>query len=684
VDSFGKTAKMDRYSSLRSVYGEATVAAIHTSHVLVVGAGGIGCEVLKNLVMSGKQVLTPSFPFLLPSSLPIFFIGFQKIDIIDLDTVDISNLNRQFLFRPEHVNSSKALVAAQSAKQFNPSVEINPFHQNIKEPQFNREFFLKYDLVLNALDNIDARRHVNRLCLAYDLPLIESGTTGYIGQAMPIIKKVTECYECLPKISQKVYPICTIRSTPSQPVHCIVWAKEFFKLLFGNRSESLLFEDESTEESTFMKYLDDSPLTGASASAAGASASPSGPSPPPTAVAVIAYAIPLLKAFYCTEIEKKKAMGIYKTSDRIPESLSLSVLSEAQEFVTNLFVSTKEASSSVPPLTRPSERKGWERATWSTLDCVVELLCCFVSLYCAEDSSQRSLLGSYVFDKDDRLAMIFVTAASVIRSQIFQIPNSSLSFHDTKGIAGNIIPAIASTNAIIAGLQVVEAIRYLSLKAKRQAEAKDSSSSSSGSNRTAAGAMGGLTAEMCRTTYCQRMPTRRGYYLQPTPSAEPNPNCYVCGTSQLIVEVPPSPLPPSPCLPFSLSLLSAALCCVIQVDTTEMTLERFVALVVKQRLGLVEPFLMLGSAMVYEEGEDSDVSLSGYVLSPLANCIGGGIRDGSIITLGDFRQDLTASHPLSLSPLLDCLLSLALLTVFRSCLALLCCSLCALSLVLSS
>jgi molybdopterin/thiamine biosynthesis adenylyltransferase len=66
----GEQQKMDR-SSLRSVYGEATVAAIHTSHVLVVGAGGIGCEVLKNLVMSGKQVLTPSFPFL-PSSRPNF------------------------------------------------------------------------------------------------------------------------------------------------------------------------------------------------------------------------------------------------------------------------------------------------------------------------------------------------------------------------------------------------------------------------------------------------------------------------------------------------------------------------------------------------------------------------------------------------------------------------------------
>jgi ubiquitin-like 1-activating enzyme E1 B len=453
-----------------------------------------------------------------PHCLLISFTGFKKIDIIDLDTVDISNLNRQFLFRPEHVNSSKALVAAQSAKLFNPQIEINPFHQNIKDAQFNREFFVKYDLILNALDNIDARRHVNRLCLAYNLPLIESGTTGYIGQAMPIIKKVTECYECQPKISQKVYPICTIRSTPSQPVHCIVWAKEFFKLLFGNRSESLLFEDETTEESTFMKYLDDSSLTAAATAAAaaagsGGDASVASPSPASvvSAAAVISHAVPLLKAFYCTEIDKKKSMGIYKTSDRIPEPLQLSLLTEAEEIATNLLVNKEQ------PLTRPSERKGWERVEWSEVDCLVELLCCFVSLYCSED--RRSLLGSYVFDKDDRLAMIFVTAASVIRSKIFHI--NGLSYHDTKGIAGNIIPAIASTNAIIAGLQVVEAIRYLNLKSKGTA----------------------LTPQLCRTTYCQRMPTRRGSYLQPTVSSEPNPNCYICGTSQLIVEVPSLSLP---------------------------------------------------------------------------------------------------------------------------------------------
>lgn len=60
------------------------------SRVLMVGAGGIGCELLKNLVLS----------------------GFGTIHIVDLDTIDLSNLNRQFLFRYEHIKKSKALVSS--------------------------------------------------------------------------------------------------------------------------------------------------------------------------------------------------------------------------------------------------------------------------------------------------------------------------------------------------------------------------------------------------------------------------------------------------------------------------------------------------------------------------------------------------------------------------------------------
>ena len=74
-----------------------------------------------------------------------------------------------------------------------------------------------------------ARNHVNRMCLAADIPLVESGTAGYLGQVTVIKKGMFECYECHPVAAQKTYPGCTIRNTPSEPIHCIVWSKHLFK-----------------------------------------------------------------------------------------------------------------------------------------------------------------------------------------------------------------------------------------------------------------------------------------------------------------------------------------------------------------------------------------------------------------------------------------------------------------------
>ncbi|XP_011898875.1 SUMO-activating enzyme subunit 2 isoform X2 [Papio anubis] len=185
--------------------------AVAGGRVLVVGAGGIGCELLKNLVLT----------------------GFSHIDLIDLDTIDVSNLNRQFLFQKKHVGRSKAQVAKESVLQFYPKANIVAYHDSIMNPDYNVEFFRQFILVMNALDNRAARNHVNRMCLAADVPLIESGTAGYLGQVTTIKKGVTECYECHPKPTQRTFPGCTIRNTPSEPIHCIVWAKYLFNQLFG-------------------------------------------------------------------------------------------------------------------------------------------------------------------------------------------------------------------------------------------------------------------------------------------------------------------------------------------------------------------------------------------------------------------------------------------------------------------
>lgn len=137
---------------------------ITSQPLLLVGCGGIGCEVIKNLLL----------------------VGFNNIQMIDLDTIDVSNLNRQFLFNKSHINQSKALISAKVATNLfanhhqNKQLNVTPIHGSILNQDYDINFFKQFSFVINALDNRQARNHVNRMCLAADIPLIESGTEGSV------------------------------------------------------------------------------------------------------------------------------------------------------------------------------------------------------------------------------------------------------------------------------------------------------------------------------------------------------------------------------------------------------------------------------------------------------------------------------------------------------------------------
>jgi molybdopterin/thiamine biosynthesis adenylyltransferase len=167
---------MSRESHTSQALGVDLFKRIKAAKVLLVGAGGIGCELLKTIVLT----------------------GFGSVEVVDLDTIDVSNLNRQFLFQQKHVKRPKAHVAKETASAFNPNVRIVAHHDNIKCKKFGIDWYKGFTLVFNALDNLDARRHVNRMCLAADVPLLESGTTGFDGQVQ-VIKKVGKWRKALAK-----------------------------------------------------------------------------------------------------------------------------------------------------------------------------------------------------------------------------------------------------------------------------------------------------------------------------------------------------------------------------------------------------------------------------------------------------------------------------------------------------
>ncbi|KAG5363741.1 NEDD8-activating enzyme E1 catalytic subunit [Yarrowia sp. B02] len=188
---------------------EDVISSLSSVKILVIGAGGLGCEILKNLALS----------------------GFTDIHVIDMDTIDISNLNRQFLFRPSDVGKPKAEVAANFVNKRVKGCHVTPHYAKIQD--FDDDFYMQFTLVVCGLDSIEARRWINATLvnLVEDSPetlkpLVDGGTEGFKGQSRVILPTITSCYECSLDMltKQTTYPMCTIANTPRLPEHCVEWA----------------------------------------------------------------------------------------------------------------------------------------------------------------------------------------------------------------------------------------------------------------------------------------------------------------------------------------------------------------------------------------------------------------------------------------------------------------------------
>lgn len=397
-----------------------------------------------------------------------------------MDTIDYSNLNRQFLFRAVHVNRSKVEVARETVLSFphDAGTTIAAHHGNVKTAKFDLDYFRQFSIVLNALDNIDARRHVNRVCLAVGVPLVESGTEGYLGQVTVIRKGESECYECQPKSdAKKTYPICTVRNHPDKPVHCIAWAKELlFKKLFAGEETDLVDNTEAAAPAA---------ADGEASGAAAPAAAPKLELQPGEDAR--AFAARVFAAVFEADVARLLSMSTLWKERAPPTPLDLRAL--------------------VPDLAAVDIRSPEaDQAVWST----AESARAFVGAIVRAFESRRVRVGELAFDKDDVECLDFVTAASNLRSAVFNIPAQSRFV--VKEIAGNIIPAIATTNAIIAGYIALEALKALRAN--------------------------GSVRECGSAFLCRALSGKRKDRLVVTSKLlPPNPGCFVCGTASVTVEL---------------------------------------------------------------------------------------------------------------------------------------------------
>jgi molybdopterin/thiamine biosynthesis adenylyltransferase len=190
----------DQYSRLRLI-GWWRQELLTEAKVLVVGAGALGNEVVKNLAL----------------------LGVGRIYLIDFDNIELSNLTRSVLFRRRDCGRPKAEVAAEAAQDINPDCEVTPWLANVIT-DVGLGVFRDVGVVIGCLDNREARLWVNRQCWKVGTPWIDGGIQEINGVVKTYLPPEGACYEC--SMTENDYRLINLRySCPLLPREDILAGK---------------------------------------------------------------------------------------------------------------------------------------------------------------------------------------------------------------------------------------------------------------------------------------------------------------------------------------------------------------------------------------------------------------------------------------------------------------------------
>ncbi|CAM8949146.1 unnamed protein product [Rhodiola kirilowii] len=233
-----------RYDAQISVFGSKLQKKMEEATVFMVGSGALGCEFLKNLALMGISCSDKG-----------------KLTVTDDDVIEKSNLSRQFLFRDWNIGQAKSTVAATAATSINPRLNVEAL-QNRASPEtenvFDDSFWENLTVVVNALDNVNARLYIDQRCLYFQKPLLESGTLGAKCNTQMVIPHLTENYGASRDPPEKQAPMCTVHSFPHNIDHCLTWARsEFEGLLEKTPTEVNAYLSSPSEYSAAMKNAGD-------------------------------------------------------------------------------------------------------------------------------------------------------------------------------------------------------------------------------------------------------------------------------------------------------------------------------------------------------------------------------------------------------------------------------------------
>ncbi|CAG9314284.1 unnamed protein product [Blepharisma stoltei] len=456
-----------RYHDLQAIIGEEGLNKLKSVNLFMVGSGALGCELLQLFALSG------------------ICCGDGELTVTDDNNVKVSDLTRQFLFNLTNVGQSKSECATRIAKIMNPEMNVTALKSRAcpeTENLFNDRFWEKLNAVFGAVDNIAARIYIDQKCVWYKKPLFESGTKGTKAKSQVIIPFLTQTYSDIPwKHEKKI--LTDNLYFPYAISHCIEWSREklldYFTSGPGELNKYLENPEAYMQKLRSMnnagtqvvqlkqlkKYLELSKIS--SFDDCIATARHKFNKLFNEKIRTLLHQFPPGSDFWSRtrrlpepcifDTEKENHIGFIEAyanlvafNLNIPQNRDRNYIKEVASKVQVREFAPKKAYMKL------DDNEGQQPIEKSDIELREELLS-WVEEFSLENVKPMTPIA---FEKDDdtNFHIDFIHNASSLKANNFKI--STIERHQTKVSAGRIIPALATTTAVIAGIEVIEFIKY--------------------------------------------------------------------------------------------------------------------------------------------------------------------------------------------------------------------------------